>query len=675
MATRPRLFGDYLQRPSEVWQLALDRAPLPVLDDDDQPFLPQVAICLNVERDQIEMSAPTARENEDGAAIAREALRRGARDWRVKPARVLTEDAELADALRAELAAEGVEIEARPELAEIRGVIAKLQATLVDPEMVPDLLSGEGVTLAQAGAFAEAARQFAERAPWRWLSDEDLIQVESPELGEGLRYLCVMGAGGDQHGLLFFDTAEQWEEAFDFDPEERMDQSGYWAVSIDPPADALSSDVALWLRHELPRTGDGRIPVALFFDRDDPRRPDARTLAFFEGALSALASITEEEVDSGRFERAVLTHRGPATFVLSLPELLAEDRWEDDLDPEEDEIGPEDLAEEVDEADRVPSQDEPEEGIEGIGRRLRQVLAAHDFETLDEAREFLRKAVAAGEMPAEDLTPEETRAYEMLELASEGRGRRRIQLARKAIELYPDFADGYSFLGHLAGDAATSLHHYEQALAAAERSLDPEIFEDEVGGFWLLDETRPYLRARLGIAEALRELDRPEEAAAQYQEILRFDDTDHTGSRYELADLYFELGRLETLGELLDRFADDRFAYWSFSRALLQFRLHGDSPAALRALRTACQSNPYVPVYLLGEKELPEELLGFFTPGTEEEAAHYANDALEAWEEADQALDWLAAYAPPPPRPDRPKGRRKGGKGGKDRASGSKRKR
>jgi hypothetical protein len=107
----------------------------------------------------------------------------------------------------------------------------------------------------------------------------------------------------------------------------------------------------------------------------------------------------------------------------------------------------------------------------------------------------------------------------------------------------------------------------------------------------------------------------------------------------------------------------------------LQFRLHGDSPGALRALRTACQSNPYVPVYLLGEKELPEEIPEVYAPGTEDEAAQYASEALEAWEEADQALDWLAAYAPPPPRPERPKGRRKGGRGGKDRPSGSKRSR
>lgn len=671
MSSRPRLFGDFLQRPAEVWQLALDRAPLPVLDDDDQPFLPQVAICLNVERDLIEMSAPTAAGGDEGAANARAALRRGAHEWRMKPGRVLTEHPELAAALREELAAEGVAIEVRPELAEMRGVLAMLQASLADPEMVPDLLAGEGVTLNQVEAFAGAARQFFEHAPWRWLSDEDLIQVESPELGEGLRYLCVMGNAGEQFGLLFFDSPELWEAAFDSSPEDRMGQHGYWAVSIDEPTEALSSDVALWLRHELPRVGDGRVPVALYFDRDAPQRPDARTLAFFEGVLSALASITEEEIDAGRFERAVITHRGPAQFVLALPDLLSEDRWEDDAD---------DIADDEDDSED-PDRDIAEMQTEGVGRRLRKLLSQHEFASIDEAKEHLRKAVAAGEIEPHDLSPEERRAYEMLELASEARGRRRIQLARKALAIFPDLADGYSFLAHHAGEPEAAFALYEKARVAAERTLDPDVFRHEVGGFWLLDETRPYLRARIGLAETLRDLDRLDEAAANYEEVLRLDEADHTGSRYELADLYFEADQLEKLGALLDRFPEDRFAYWSFSRALLQFRLNGDSPAALRALRTACQSNPYVPVYLLGEKELPEEIPTFFAPGNEDEAAYYASEALDAWEETEKALDWVAAYAPPPPRPDPGKGRRKGGKGnnrgdrGKDRASGSKRKR
>src|SRR6201999_391694 len=121
-------------------------------------------------------------------------------------------------------------------------------------------LSGEGIKLEQVLAFARAAQTFWESSPWRWLSDEDLIRVESPDLGDELRYFCLMGAAGEQYGLLFFDSPETWEAAFDDNPEERLERHGYWAVSIDEPAEALSTDVALWLREDLPRVGGSRIP-------------------------------------------------------------------------------------------------------------------------------------------------------------------------------------------------------------------------------------------------------------------------------------------------------------------------------------------------------------------------------------------------------------------------------
>ncbi len=674
---RPRLFGDYQQRPAEVWQLALDRAPLPVLDDDDQPFLPEVAVCLNVARDLIEMSAPTKASSDQGAANAREALRRGAREWRVKPGRVLTEDAGLAGALRAELAEEGVAIEARPQLAEIRGVLSTLQATLAEPDMVPDLLAGEGVTLEQVGAFANAAQQFFEHAPWRWLSDEDLLRVESPDLGAELQHFVIMGAAGEQFGLLFFDSPETWEKVFDLDPEERLDDQAYWAVTIDEPAEALPTDVALWLRHdpELPKSGGTRIPVALYFHKAAPKRPDARTLAFFEGILSAFAGITEEAIDRGRFESAVLTHKGPATFVFSLPGLLEDQEIYDRLG----EVDGDAASREEDGPD--PESLEPEEGedgeaeVRGIGRRLRKLLAQHDFASLEEAREHLRHGVAAGEIEPSDFSPEERRAYELLEIATEVRGRRRIQLARKALAIDPGLADAYSFLGRQSGDLEEALSLYEKALKAARERIDPELFTEGVGNFWIYNETRPYLRARLGLAETLRDLGRLEESIEHLEEVLRLDGPDYPGNRHAAADLYFELDRMEPLGDLLERFAGDRSAAWSFTRALYQFRLDGDSPAALRALRRACQTNPYVPVYLLGEKEIPEEIPELFEPGGEDEAADYASSAFDAWDETPEALDWLAACAPPPPRPEARRHRGKKGKGGKHphRKEGSKR--
>lgn len=617
MPRPPRLFGDYQPRASEVWQLALDRAPVPVLDDQGEPFLPLLAICLSVPRDLAEMSAPTVAGDVIPADLARQALRRGAREWRVRPGRVLTEDASLAAALREEMAAEGVEIAVRPELAEVRALSASLLAELHDPDEVPDVLSGDGVKLEQVAAFQRAAQDFFAAAPWRWLSDEDLVRIDSPDLGAELRHCVVLGPESEGCGLLFFASPEAWEAAFEQDPEERLeDGEGQWAVTIDEARDALRSDVGLWLREELPRIDGNRVPVALYFARPTPRRPDARTLAFFEGLLSALATVTEAEVDGGRWERAVVTHRGPALFKLALPEIL-------------------------------------------------QAGAAGGREPAAPA-----KPAKAGEK--EDLATAQDRALDLLDAAQEARGRRRILLAREALAAWPDFPEAQLFLAEVEGDPTAALALYRQAIAAAAREIGTQTFHDHEGDLGEVEEAATWLQAGVGAAETLLLLERPDEAVEQLEEVLRYDAEDGQGARYLLADLHLERGDLDRLGALLDRFPDDRLAYWSYTRALHRYRLEGDSPEARRLLAEASRSNPYVAAYLTGEKEADDETQETYTPGGQAEAALYAEEALEAWEETPEALDWLDAYAPDPPPPPRAN-RDRGKRGRKDRPAGSKR--
>ena len=54
-------------------------------------------------------------------------------------------------------------------------------AEIVDGEpRIPDALDTKGVTVELMWAFADAASQFYRAKPWLHLTDEDLIEVESP---------------------------------------------------------------------------------------------------------------------------------------------------------------------------------------------------------------------------------------------------------------------------------------------------------------------------------------------------------------------------------------------------------------------------------------------------------------------------------------------------------------
>src|SRR3954447_20480530 len=149
---------------------------------------------------------------------------------------------------------------------------------------------------------------------------------------------------------------------------------------------------------------------------------------------------------------------------------------------------------------------------------------------------------------------------------------RRADLAKQALELSPDCADAYVLLAEQALSHREALGLYEQAVAAGQRAIGPDAFQEHVGHFWGLLETRPYMRAREGLAHTLWTLGRREEAAAHLQELLRLNPGDNQGVRYTLASWLLNLDRDEDLAGLLEQFAEEDSATWAYTRALLAFR-------------------------------------------------------------------------------------------------------
>lgn len=86
----------------------------------------------------------------------------------------------------------------------------------------------------------------------------------------------------------------------------------------------------------------------------------------------------------------------------------------------------------------------------------------------------------------------------------------------------------------------------------------------------------------------------------------------------------------------------DRMAAWMYSRALLDFRKHGDSPVANASLDAAKAANRFVPPYLLGRKKIPRNLPDYHGFGDDSEAVVYAFGNKAAWHATQGALVWLA---------------------------------
>ena len=221
----------------------------------------------------------------------------------------------------------------------------------------------------------------------------------------------------------------------------------------------------------------------------------------------------------------------------------------------------------------------------------------------------------------------------------------RVKAARKALELSPDCADAYVVLAEEARSCKEALELFEKGVAAGERALGPQAFQENVGHFWGVLETRPYMRAREGLASSFWMMGRRDEAIAHLQEMLRLNPGDNQGVRYTLAGWLLSEGRDEELARLLEQF-DEVSAHWLYDRALLAFRKHGDTPEARTLLGEARKANVHVPAYLLTHEPLPLDRPGYYSPGDQNEARLYVAGALSGWKATPGAIPWLKEQEP-----------------------------
>jgi len=235
-------------------------------------------------------------------------------------------------------------------------------------------------------------------------------------------------------------------------------------------------------------------------------------------------------------------------------------------------------------------------------------------------------------------------AQELIYDAFDSRGPRRVELARRALAITADCADAYVIL---AEETARSLEEkrdlYLSGVAAGERALGPETFEQDVGAFWGLIETRPYMRARVGLADSLWHLGERDDAVDHYRDLLRLNPGDNQGIRYTLLSCLMALGRDAEAQTLLDspEYGDEASASWAYARALLAFCREGAGPYARQLLADAREVNRFVPAYLTGQKPLPKripELIGF---GDASEAVACAAEQSQAWAMTSGAIEWL----------------------------------
>jgi tetratricopeptide (TPR) repeat protein len=617
------------RRSDEVWQGGVIRARAWVEEPDGSVRRPWAAVWVSLTTGLVNGGLAAADAASDPEFALQALVDLGLKFARCRPARLEVADAALGAQLVAALGDAELSLSVRADLPEVDRMVREMERAGDESPVPPDALDAPGVTVERMRAFAAAARDFYQAAPWQHLSDADLIHVEAPAVAWGFRYVTVLGAAGQTFGVGFFTSPKEHEALQESpEPETLLGNGGKWAVLYGPIDEMPFGDVDLWEEHHLPVAGSSAYPVAAWFDPDGGlRRPRAEQLADLEAILLALARSTETEIDRGRWTHEVPGHDGPRTVTLAIPELLIPLDASPPRRP-----GPPDRR-----------------AMERLTAEVERFAQTSMFESLDDANAALRQRFSGpiDDLPSTATTPLE-QAQDLIYRAFEARGRRRLQLARRALELSADCADAYVVLAEESRTLEDARVLYEQGLAAGERALGPEVFAQEVGRFWGIVRTRPYMRARLGLAQCLEDLDRREDAIEHYREIIRLNPGDNQGVRYSLLAALLLAGRDDDAAALIEQFGDEPSALWRYGQALSVFRREGDSRAARACLRAALRANRHVPKILGHDDAWPDPQPASYTPGSREEAVICDSELGEAWQATPDAIRWLRAQAPAP---------------------------
>ncbi len=216
-----------------------------------------------------------------------------------------------------------------------------------------------------------------------------------------------------------------------------------------------------------------------------------------------------------------------------------------------------------------------------------------------------------------------------------------LSMAIRAVRIDPACLDARLMLATFAaGPADEYIEELRRIVAVGERDLGEKFFRENHGHFWLEMETRPYMRVRSALAEALRTAGRNAEAIAEFESLLALNPNDNQGLRYALLGCYLEEERLDRARQLFRQFEGEGSAMWDWGQVLERY-LSGDLEGAVAALARARRNNSHVESFLTGKKKVPKSRPDYYQLHQVSEALVCIDTIGGAWKRDEEEVRWL----------------------------------
>lgn len=282
--------------------------------------------------------------------------------------------------------------------------------------------------------------------------------------------------------------------------------------------------------------------------------------------------------------------------------------------------------------------------------KLLDYIQSQNFGSLEEINDFVSKNVNGKRI--DEIVPEKTtkksdieKSDDLMYEAYEASPAKARKLVLQALKLNPENVRALTFMGDEAGSEEDTIKFYKQAMDAGSKQLGEQYFKENKGHFWGMNETRPFMTAKLNYANTLAGLDKSEEAAKEYAELIELNPNDNQGVRYNLAGILLYHKNYAAYLKLYTKFKNEYTANWLFNYALLLFATEGPTPKANKALIEANKQNAHVLMFMTQRKKITADLdEGFYSPGDEREAAYYLLDNFKNWMDLPDSVEWILTF-------------------------------
>lgn len=228
-------------------------------------------------------------------------------------------------------------------------------------------------------------------------------------------------------------------------------------------------------------------------------------------------------------------------------------------------------------------------------RDLNKFLEGNDFKDENELREKMQEFMNM--YNNEEIEFESTpldEAYDLLDMSQEADSlEEALKYANEAYKVCPECFDALIRLACLEENPLKRLKMLNKGLTLEENKLKKEeFFKDEnIGHFYGIFETRPYIRGLRIKAGFLLEDGKIRQAKAVCEEVLRLNEYDNTGARYLLMAIHAYLENEEELLKLYKKFPEEHLEVL-FPLFALYYKL-GDNKKAGQYLDRINKSNKH----------------------------------------------------------------------------------